>query len=188
MNLGIKDADIAGDGPLSQCGALAGYSEGKIGKCYAIGAISAMGRGSSVGGLVGCNGTISWAGKVNDCYAIVNIHGGDASQDVGGLVGSNPVGMLTNCYSAGSVSVGTNSISVGGLVGYQSRNGKDTSCYFFSPSRGNMGLVNDIGLSLTGEQMKNHASFVGWDFDTTWMICEGRGYPYLRWEHVQCQP
>jgi hypothetical protein len=188
MNLGIKDADIADDGPISECGALAGYSEGKIAKCYATGVISAAGRGSSIGGLVGRNGTVSWAGKVNDCYAIVNIRGGDASQNVGGLVGNNVVGVLANCYSAGTVSVGAKSACVGGLAGEQFRDGKSVNCYFLASLDGNVGFTNDIGLSLTGEQMERQASFLSWDFDKVWMICEGKDYPRLQWERVQSQP
>jgi len=32
------------------------------------------------------------------------------------------------------------------------------------------------------------ASFVNWDFDTVWMICEGRDYPRLQWEGIACEP
>jgi hypothetical protein len=28
----------------------------------------------------------------------------------------------------------------------------------------------------------------GWDFDNVWSICEGAGYPWLKWEHLSYQP
>jgi hypothetical protein len=34
--------------------------------------------------------------------------------------------------------------------------------------------------------MKRQASFIEWDFETVWMICEGKDYPRLRWEGVDC--
>jgi len=46
-------------------------------------------------------------------------------------------------------------------------------------------------------QMQNAATFLnaGWDFvgesengtDDIWMICEGKYYPRLQWEQIQCE-
>jgi hypothetical protein len=41
---------------------------------------------------------------------------------------------------------------------------------------------------LTTAQMQSAAPFLaaGWDFATTWTICEGQDYPRLRWEGMEC--
>jgi hypothetical protein len=43
------------------------------------------------------------------------------------------------------------------------------------------------GTELSDMQMKQQASFPGWDFDATWTICEGKDYPRLRWEDAHCE-
>jgi len=44
------------------------------------------------------------------------------------------------------------------------------------------------GQPLNDGQMRLRASFVGWDFESVWTICEGKGYPRLRWEGAACEP
>jgi hypothetical protein len=36
--------------------------------------------------------------------------------------------------------------------------------------------------------MRQEASFVDWDFENTWTICEGYDYPRLWWEQIACEP
>ncbi len=42
--------------------------------------------------------------------------------------------------------------------------------------------------TFAGGPMQTAAPFLaaGWDFDTIWTICEGKDYPRLRWEGVEC--
>jgi len=49
------------------------------------------------------------------------------------------------------------------------------------------GLYNGLGSPLTDEQIKQQTSFIDWDFENIWMICEGKDYPRLQWENVQCE-
>lgn len=44
------------------------------------------------------------------------------------------------------------------------------------------------GQPLNDGQMRLQASFAGWDFESVWTICEGKGYPRLRWEGAACEP
>jgi len=62
-------------------------------------------------------------------------------------------------------------------MGYNDR-GSINNCYFLATS----GPDNGYGEPLTDEQMKQQASFTGWDFTTIWAICEGTNYPRLRWQ------
>jgi hypothetical protein len=186
MNLGVKDADIASDGRIAECGVLAGSNEGQITGCYVTGVLLGVDRGSSVGGLVGRNGAILMGtGRINDCYGVVSIHAGDGSEDIGGLIGLNAVGVVTNCYSAGSVLAGDKSSHLGGFVGEQWKDSGSTNCYFLAPRNGNVDLSNGIGVSLTDEQMKHRASFANWDFEQIWIVNEGKDYPHLRWENAK---
>ncbi|MDD4280452.1 MAG: GLUG motif-containing protein, partial [Candidatus Sumerlaeales bacterium] len=177
-------------------GGLVGYSGGTITNCYASGEVS--GSSSSyvyVGGLVGRQNS----GSITNCYATGAVSGGNF---VGGLVGYHTTGTITNCYASGEVS-GT---TVGGLIGF-SYYITITNCYAtgrvtqISPGQYHGGLVGNnqggtvsnsyydsqtTGQSDTGKgmpkttaEMKQQATFVGWNFDTVWMINEGLSYPYL---------
>jgi hypothetical protein len=187
-------------------GTLAGTSSGSISRCRAAGTVAAGDLGWRIGGLVGDN-----AGSLESCGADVAVGVGDGSVQAGGLVGCNSGG-IANCYALGAVHGGAESGWLGGLAGicegsltycyaagdvgrtsaaavpYEEIGGlvaeaffysTITSCYFLGPE-------NEHGTRLSAEQMKQQDSFVGWDFETVWTICTGRGYPRLRWEKIDC--
>ncbi len=183
VNLGIRDANIVGAG-----GMLAGKNKGCIAGCRANGAINAVG---GVGGLTGSN-----EGSISDSYVVGDVNA-ICSDGVGGLTGVN-FGSISRCYAAARV---TSTVPVpgyvnvtGGLVGdnyFYSRYspfyppGQVYESYFLIDVDGG-GPDNGVGIPLTDAQMRLPSSFSGWDFEKTWAICEGRGYPHLRWEQVQC--
>jgi hypothetical protein len=107
---------------------------------------------------------------------------------LGGLVGLNAEGSVKNCYSTGGIEVEDNSENLGGLIGgiEAEENTTITNSYFLNITNGGV-PDNGFGLPLTYEQMKQQASFVDWDFDYIWMICEGTGYPRLQWQNIQCE-
>jgi hypothetical protein len=128
----------------------------------------------AIGGLVGLNyGTIE-----NSC-STSNVKGGLYT---GGLVGCNNswnnFGVITNSYSAGSVKGG---LYTGGLVGLNQ--GTITSSYWDTQT--SKITTSAGGVGKTTVQMKQRATFVGWDFTSIWAIDEGVSYPYLRpYEHI----
>ena len=197
-DLGIEDANITGEDDAEHLGILAGYNKGNISRCYVTGRVSAGMRTWSVGGLVGVNGDYlqTWMestyllseGRIADCYAIATVSAGPDSGPIGGLVGDSERGTLTHCYAAGPVSAGDRNWGVGNLAGEQTENSTVVDCYFLDSPEANGPPYNSIGASLTDRQMKQQASFTGWDFGTIWMICESMDYPRLRWELVQCGP
>jgi hypothetical protein len=89
-------------------------------------------------------------------------------------------GEVRNCYAACSV---TGSGDVGPCIGLASPVAVQEGCFSLSLE---VSRSNGLGTPLTAEQMKQQASFAGWDFENVWMVCEGRGYPRLKWEGIAC--
>jgi len=148
-------------------GGLVGENSDTIWSCYALGNASGD---SWVGGLIGEGGF----GLIKDCYALVDVNG---NTGVGGLIGLYLRAAISNCYSSGSVSGTTD---VGGLLGIEyEKNVTVTSCYFLDPNDGG-GPDNGYGEPLMDAEMKQQASFFGWDFINVWNIGENQTYPYLR--------
>ena len=130
------------------------------------------------GGLIG----VADYSTIRDCYNTGSVSAFCPSGPVaaGGIVGWLD-GSISNCYSTGSVAASTNSSSiwdsptVGGIIA-----GYDDSilnnCYCLN-------LYDSAkGTQLTSAQMRNAASFVGFDFDNVWNIdpAINDGYPFLR--------
>ncbi|MGD1042674.1 MAG: GLUG motif-containing protein [Sedimentisphaerales bacterium] len=195
---------IGGDGSYT-VGGLAGYnSNGSIDNCYSAGTVSGGNNSSGLGGLIGFSD-----GSISKCYSTGNITGGDGAFGVGGLAGYNE-GSMDNCYSTGRVSGGASSYGLGGLIGYIDSGGiskcystgivigGDGSDFIGGLTGGNMDSIavtiinsyflstagpdNGYGTPLTDEQMKQQASFVGWDYNDVWAICEGTNYPRLQFQ------
>jgi hypothetical protein len=178
-NLGIRDAEVKGMGGQ---GVLAGENWGRITACYAWGVVAG---GGGLGALVGWN-----EGSITDSYAIGTV---TASYEPTGALTARSVGTVRRCYAA--VQVTCSPIQwpwtvPGGLVGtnqpYGVPVGAIEDSYFLIDTDGGA-PDNGLGVALTGVQMKQQASFPGWDFDATWTICEGKDYPRLRWENPACE-
>ncbi|MEX0721465.1 MAG: T9SS type A sorting domain-containing protein [Balneolaceae bacterium] len=140
-----------------------------------------------IGGLVGWNP----GGKIVKSYSMANISGGN---DVGGIVGNfsgyieeDEYGYVGNTYFAGTISGDSNT---GGLFGTYYAGGGDVSAIssYWDTETTEMTIgvatteegesLNIIGL--TTSEMQTQSSFEGWDFEDTWSIEEGEGYPYLQ--------
>jgi len=189
-------------------GGLVGYNKGTINNCYSTGTVGGGDHSQDIGGLVGDNG-----GSISDCYSTGAVGGGYRSIALGGLVGFNNGGSINGCYASGrgNVTGGKESKYLGGLVG--DNGGSISDCYSTGPVSGSSplgGLVgsgvavsgsyflagsgpsNGYGTPLTDVQMKQQASFVGWDFvwetangpNDIWAICEGVSYPKLAWQFI----
>lgn len=169
------------------CGSL---SNGNIENCMVTGDISGY---QYVGGIVGVGG--EWNNdnsSISQCASSGNIIATD--DYVGGILGYRyGLCSIENCYSIANVKAeGSYSSSVYG-IGYSAEN-----CYF-AGTISDTGDVYPIGVyntnsyydsektkisgkqgALTTKQMKQQASFQGWDFDNIWTIQEGVDYPKLR--------
>jgi hypothetical protein len=161
-------ANVTGIGYL---GGLVGDNSGRVEQCFATGNVSGQGAG---GGLVGRH--YNYDRPIQDCYArgSVNIQGYG-----GGLVGLTTK-TVKNCYATGAVS---GQGELGGLVDVDDLR-KTTNCFWDTQTSGMTSSVSGVGK--TTSQMHQAATFTGWDFANVWMICEGKDYPRLRWEGIQC--
>jgi filamentous hemagglutinin family protein len=155
-------ATVGGD---SSVGGLVGYNDYRITNSYSTGAVN--GTGDYVGGLVGYN-----LGGITNSYSTGAVSGYSL---VGGLVGFT-ADSITNSYSTGAVS---GDLSVGGLVGVWG-GGAITNSYWNIETSGQP--TSSGGTGKTTAQMKQQATFAGWDFVNTWGIVEGSSYPYLQWQ------
>ncbi len=162
-------------------GGLVGYNEGDIATCYSG---SMVGGDNYVGGLAGYNSE-----SLVDSYCTGAVSGND---NVGGLVGYNfdyvtgsvVRGRIATCYSAATVQ---GSGSVGGLVG-AGREGNYVTASFWDVETSGQ-AASFVGTGKTTAEMQTAATFLdaGWDFESTWTICEGKGYPRLWWEGISCE-
>ncbi len=175
-------------------GGLVGYNRGTITRCWTDAVVFSEGR--YVGGLAGENladGTIAESfamcsvtayaftgglvgtndGQITRCYSLCGVNGHD---DVGGLVGGNS-GQITQCYSA-SETVGSS--GVGGLAG-GTMDDNVFGSYWDMEASGQ--TISAGGNGRTTAQMKQMATYEGWDFITVWDIDTAfiLGYPFLRW-------
>src|SRR5262249_21253048 len=157
-------------------------------------------RADSVsGGLIG---TATIGSVITRCAAAVNISATDRGA-LGGLIGwlgsAEGGAMLTDSYASGSVT-GTGNWGVGGLAGNISQS-TINRCYSSGISAPMIGWSDDYyhsvfassywdstlggsstlgGTPKTTMEMKQQATFVGWDFNAVWTIVENQTYPSLR--------
>ena len=146
-------------------GGIVGYSSNNsnvisnISQCASSGNIIA--NSGSVGGILANQYALC---SIKNCYSIANVKAeGSYSSRVYGIGGSSE-----NCYFAGTVS--------GADINYVYPIGSNTNSYYDSEKTKISGKPG----ALTTKQMKQQASFQGWDFDNIWTIQEGVDYPKLR--------
>lgn len=151
--------DISGD---TYVGGVVGYSDySSISQCASSGNIIAT--NAEVGGILG--GCYYKSCSIENCYSIANVKAeGSYNLDAYGIGGS-----AENCYFAGMIS--------GADINYVYPIGSyNTNSYYDSEKTKISGKQG----ALTTKQMKQQASFQGWDFDNIWTIQEGVDYPKLR--------
>ncbi len=158
-------------------GGLLGLSVGTVKNSYASGDVSGT---SNVGGLIG--GILSGSNTVTDSYATGKVSASGSS--AGGLIGRLTASgfSITRTYATGEVS-GPN---VGGLIGSYTA-GTVTASYWNTETTGQATSAGGTGVTgKTTAQMKQAATFSGWDLATTggsssiWRIYEGNTGPLLR--------
>jgi len=149
------------------------HGNGNANKCYNIGTVSSSSTfgtdpTTSIGGISG-------GGTVSNCYntgAIsASVSASDYWQSVGGICGG---GNVSNSYNTGSISVsGASNFSIGGIGGEVATATNSYTLNLYGSSH---------GTQLTTAQMKDKASFAGFNFTTVWDVSPSvnDGYPFLR--------
>lgn len=131
-----------------------------------------------IGGIVGHTNK---PGRLTDCYNAGNatIKG---KANYGGIVGemADQAVAITNCYTVGKITVDGGSGNLFSAFGKASGTAVITGCYALDNgdafAGGSTSGITGGGL-LSEAQMKNPASYSGWDFVTVWQA-GGGSYPY----------
>ncbi|MEC1772500.1 immunoglobulin-like domain-containing protein [Schinkia azotoformans] len=161
-NVYLENVNVKG---LNNVGGLAGRLSRQVSHCVVSGTVDGLLR---VGGLVGMINNSY--GKITTSYSAANVSGNGS----GGIAGVN-IGTIENSYAIGSVS---GAQDTGGIVGSNSSSGQVQNSYYDQTTTGQSDTGK--GVPKTTAEMKQEATYVGWDFDTDWIINEGNGYPELR--------
>lgn len=168
--LSLVDAQVFVEG-TSNIGGITGYLTGATAEVRhsAVRGVVA-GSGASVGGLTGY--ATNSGLLIADSYSRATVIG---NSQVGGLIGYFLSGTASRCYSTGEVLSGES--HVGGLVGRPS-SGVVHDCYWDVDSSGQE--ASAYGEGRTSGQMRQQATFVGYNFTSVWQITEGIDYPVHR--------
>lgn len=161
----IENCMVTGDISGYQCvGGVVGGNTNKssVSQCASSGNITAT--NGYAGGILGQDVSSC---DINNCYSIANVkaEGSYYYYSYAYGIGSG----AEKCYFAGTIS-GTEMNSVRPIADSYSNSYYDSEKTKISGKPG----------ALTTKQMKQQASFQGWDFDNIWTIQEGVDYPKLR--------
>ncbi len=165
-------ADVSG---TSSVGAIAGYVyKGILKEVYATGNVEAIGQ--DAGGLVG--GLKS--GGILDSYSEAAVSGNDRVGGVAGAAWNFPNNeqrpIIKNSYANANVAGNSNVGGLAGLCDYPAI----SSYWNLDKYSGN----NGCGIGKTDAEMKQQATFLGWDFTNIWRIDSG-DYPRLQWQQSE---
>jgi hypothetical protein len=155
-----------------------------------------------IGGFAGDAGSA----VISDSYCRADVTGGEMTGGFAGEMSSN--GRIARCYAASPVTIsdpipGLQISSVGAFAGYVSKTGFgcvgdcpinitagfwDADVSSIAEALGNRPSDPANATGLATVQMQTAAPFLAaeWDFESVWTICEGRDYPRLQWENVDC--
>ena len=163
-----------------------------ITECYNEGDISIENLGSkrtSIGGLLSYD--YSKHSEISDCYNCGNIVCPDYSNQeelpyIGGILGfgHNSNSAYTNCYNIGEISETGN---FGGIIGKTDADPDSVffNCYYADTCSQGIGYAelgdgSDVGSRQTISELKQQATYSGFDFTDTWEIIENEGFPELQ--------
>lgn len=146
-------------------GGLVGYNfYSTVKSCYNIGSVSGE---TGVGGVAGNN---SFSKELSESFNAGPVSGNAV---IGGVAGSNSwYSSMVNCYNIGRV-WGTE--SVGGVVGEVSYYATVENCYYLNTCTE---ISSEFGTALTEAQMQETTDFIGFDFESVWMLDPTTEYYY----------
>ena len=136
------------------------------------------------GGLIGYISAPHNDNAITNCYSSgsVTLSQSNPSARLGGFIGdvdSTGQTTITNCYSTGNVN-GRDAAYIGGFIGKKIVDISISNSYYLDTAAD----ASAGGDPLTGAEMKQQESFVGWDFDVTWRIINGYTNPLLQWQEL----
>lgn len=115
--------------------------------------------------------------SILNCYSLARVAPYEEGGFIhGGLVGLSSFGVRKS-YAAGPVT-GWEGFT-GGLIGHLSASPESVVDSYWDTETSGC-LTSDGGAGKTTAQMKQQATFAGWDFATIWQITENVTYPTFR--------
>ncbi len=169
-NLSLFNVNVSGQNTI---GGLVSWSDNGY-----ISAVTVEGvvRGNAhVGGIVGA----LYGGELttSSMHGAVEIGSEPVPvEDLGGLVGDH-YGAITGSYSTASIPDAANA---GGLVGASVNNNVSLSYWDRDTSGKSASAGSDASFGKTTAEMKQQATYAGWDFTNAWGIVEHATYPLSR--------
>ena len=177
--LAVSTADIFAGGIGGKFHADASFS---INNCYNTGDVTAGDSpSSSAGGIYGkatCFSHNNTSFSINNCYNLGETSASGHRAYAGGIGGcSYDYFSINNCINIGKVTASTRA---GGIIGFGPVLNSQTT-FSINSSYCTDFYGSEYGTQLPAAQMKDKASFVGFDFDSVWGIDPSinDGYPYL---------
>jgi hypothetical protein len=161
-----------------------------ITECFSAGTVQGrIAVGGFVGGVSGMSGS---EGKIENCFSLASVIMSETGDFAGGFVGDMEGGTIRNCYSLGNVSYeNATNPSDRGFVGNVTQAGSgfvmsgnywDKQASGQNTSQGSTDNGSSIPQGKTTTEMKNTATYAGWDFSAIWQIDPdiNNGYPHLK--------
>lgn len=142
-------------------GGIAALNTGAIARCRNSGSVK---NGQYTGGIAARS-----AGGVENCFntgIVAAIAPSDDACSYGGGIYGVSSSSVRACYSAGRIPFPGDDPCVA------QNTGSVQSCYFYEHA------VSDVGGGLSDGQMRNAASYDGFDFDAVWELDGSTGYPF----------
>ena len=135
-----------------------------ITNCYNTGNVTATASYTYSGGIAGgANSTTT----IINCYNTGSV---SAFGYAGGIVGFTYIVTITNCYNVGIVIANTDAGGIVGEVYSDATNITITDCYYLNIIGKGVGSGADAATACTDEEMKQQATFAGFDFETVWTM------------------
>lgn len=170
-----------------------------VSNCYATGDVN--GNNYYVGGMIGRNYNNS---TISNCYATGNVSSG--LDYVGGLVGYNYNAYILNCMAINNIVISRTDITDINRIAGCSLNSVCLNNYSFvnmvlKNSDGNVDITDGLataGIGKNMDELQNLSFYTSinnwynndaWDIDSppaVWDICDGEGFPFLRWQELDC--
>ncbi|MBE6038548.1 MAG: hypothetical protein E7218_05015 [Anaerofustis stercorihominis] len=152
-------------------GGIAGDSYGKIVSCSNYANITSSGNAGGVAGLAGNGCTVS------DCF---NMGPVTSSKNPGGIIGYSGYTSVnvSRCYNIGTVT------ALGEIGGGTAT---ITDCFYLDTENYTSTVIPGFapGKALSYAEMKDKASFTGFDFDKVWTMDGNSDYPYPELRNVE---
>jgi len=176
---GSQAHDIYSRGDVKGKNFVGGFA-GFIGAQAKLSISSSTGTVSGASEVGGFAGAITGLASLNNCYGEGAVSG---TGSLGGFAGSADNSTITNTYGAGSIS-GAAPPQAGGFAGSLSQMQSVSGNYWdngTSPLAAGVGSGDETGIAAEPTaQMRQGATFAGWDFSSTWCIIENSSYPLLK--------